>query len=134
VNVAARLVAAAQPGQTLISDSVYRALSGAARCEPLGDLKLKGLDRPVRAWRLGELSSDARPNRGPFVGRHLELEQLKGILAACRANGRGQVVYLRGDAGIGKTRLVEEVTLLATQQGFAAHRGLILDFGVGKGQ
>ncbi|HYM03125.1 MAG TPA: adenylate/guanylate cyclase domain-containing protein [Stellaceae bacterium] len=134
VNIAARLVAAAQPGQTIISDPVYRALSGAAKCEPLGEIRLKGLDKPMRAWRLGELSTDVRSNRGPFVGRVLELDQLKGILAACRTTGSGQVVYLRGDAGIGKTRLVEEVTRLAVQHGIAAHRGLVLDFGVGRGQ
>ena len=41
---------------------------------------------------------------------------------------------MRGEAGIGKTRLVEEMRRFAEAQGFATHRGLVLDFGVGKGQ
>jgi tetratricopeptide (TPR) repeat protein len=47
---------------------------------------------------------------------------------------RGRVVYVRGDAGIGKTRLVNEVRRVAEIQGFAVHRALVFDFGVGKGQ
>ena len=53
---------------------------------------------------------------------------------ACRETGAGQAVVLRGEAGIGKTRVVEEFTALARAQDFSAHKGLVLDFGVGKGQ
>ena len=47
VNLAARLDDRAGPGETLISDAVYTAVSGVARCEPLGEVSVKGLDRPV---------------------------------------------------------------------------------------
>jgi class 3 adenylate cyclase len=46
VNLAARLVAAAAPGQTLLSDRVFRALGGRGVCEPIGELQFKGLDAP----------------------------------------------------------------------------------------
>jgi hypothetical protein len=42
-----------------------------------------------------------RSNRGPLVGRHLELEQLRAVLSACRTDGRGRAFYVRGEAGIG---------------------------------
>jgi class 3 adenylate cyclase/tetratricopeptide (TPR) repeat protein len=135
VNLAARLVAAAGAGQTLISDGVYRALSGRGVCDSLGQMQFKGIDGPMRVWRLRGISGEAVPaNRSPFVGREAELEQFKGILGACLSRHGGQVVYVRGEAGIGKTRLVEEMRRIAEARGFTIHRALVLDFGVGKGQ
>lgn len=135
VNLAARLVALAGPGQTFLSEGVYRALSDRGICEPLGGTEVKGFDAPVRIWRLASLSGDPVPaNRSVFVGRAAELDQFKGVLAAIVARQRGQVLYVRGEAGIGKTRLVEEMRRVAELAGFTAHRALVLDFGVGKGQ
>ena len=135
VNLAARLVAAAGPGQTLLSDGVYRALSGRGVCEALGEIQLKGFEAPTRAWRLRGLSDEPlAATRSSFVGREAELEQFKSILSACLDRRSGQVVYVRGEAGIGKTRLVEEMRRFAEAAGFVTHRGLVLDFGVGKGQ
>jgi class 3 adenylate cyclase/tetratricopeptide (TPR) repeat protein len=135
VNLAARLVALAGPGQTFLSEGVYRALSDRGICEPLGQTEVKGFDAPVRIWRLASLSGDTAPaNRSAFVGRAAELDQFKGVLAATVARRRGQVLYVRGEAGIGKTRLVDEMRRLAEVNGFTAHRGLVLDFGVARGQ
>src|SRR5262249_47020233 len=47
VNLAARLVGAAGPGETLVSDGVYRALSGRGMCDGLGEMQLKGIDAPT---------------------------------------------------------------------------------------
>lgn len=135
VNLAARLVAAAAPGETLIADGVYRAVSGRSVCDALGERLFKGIEGPVRVWRLRGISGEpATTSRSPFVGREAELEQFKGILGACLSRRGGQVVYVRGEAGIGKTRLVEELRRVAAAQGFAIHRALVLDFGMGKGQ
>ena len=135
VNLAARLVAAAGPGQTLLSDGVYRALSGRGVCDALGEIQLKGFETPTRAWRLRGLLGEPLPaTRSSFVGREAELEQFKSILSACLGRQSGQVVYVRGEAGIGKTRLVDEMRRFAEAAGFVTHRGLVLDFGVGKGQ
>ena len=135
VNLAARLVAAAGPGQTLLSDGVYRALFGRAVCDALGEIRLKGFEVPTRAWRLRGLSGEPlAAARSSFVGRVAELEQFRGIVNACLGRRSGQVVYVRGEAGIGKTRIVEEMRRFAEAAGFATHRGLVLDFGVRKGQ
>jgi class 3 adenylate cyclase/tetratricopeptide (TPR) repeat protein len=135
VNLAARLVGAAGAGQTLISEGVQRALSGRGICDALGQMQFKGTDGPVRVWSLRGLSGEpASASRSPFVGRGAELEQFKGILGACSTTRTGQLVYVRGEAGIGKTRLVEEMRSLAAARGFAIHRALVLDFGVGKGR
>ncbi|SDR00488.1 Tetratricopeptide repeat-containing protein [Rhizobiales bacterium GAS113] len=135
VNLSARLVAAAGPGQTLISDEVHGALSGRAECDALGDMQFKGIDAGVRVWCLRGISGEQpAASRSPFVGRAAELEQFAGMIGACLARRSGQVVYVRGEAGIGKTRLVDEMRRIAEAQGFAVHRALVLDFGVGKGR
>jgi class 3 adenylate cyclase/tetratricopeptide (TPR) repeat protein len=135
VNLAARLDDLAEPGQTLIADAVYRAVSAAVDCAALGEVPVKGLERPVRVWRARGLAAEAgSARRGPLVGRKSELRQFAGVLEACRETGTGQAILLRGEAGIGKTRLVEEFAALARAQGFSDHKGLVLDFGVGKGQ
>jgi class 3 adenylate cyclase/tetratricopeptide (TPR) repeat protein len=135
VNLAARLVAAAAPGQTLISEGVYREIAGRSSCEGLGEMQFKGADGLARVWRLHGLSGEpTSASRSPFVGRAAELEQFKGILGACLSRQGGQVVYVRGEAGIGKTRLVDEMRHVAEAQGFRIHRALVLDFGMGKGQ
>ena len=137
VNLAAaRLVAAAAPGQTLLSEGVFRALGGLGVCDFIEELPLKGIDAPVRAWRLSGISGDATvaANRSAFVGREAELDQFKGILEASLGRRAGHVVYVRGEAGIGKTRLVEQMRSFAEARGFRTHRSLVLDFGVGRGQ
>jgi class 3 adenylate cyclase/tetratricopeptide (TPR) repeat protein len=135
VNLAARLVAEAGPGQTLIADSVHRALSGRSISDALGAMQLKGVAGPVRVWSLRGVSGESSPaNRSPFVGRESELQQFRAIVAVCLSRRSGQLVYVRGEAGIGKTRFVEEMRVIAEAKGFQSHRGLMLDFGLGKGQ
>ena len=134
VNLAARLVALAQPGETLISDTVYSALSGQAECDAREAVAVKGLQHPVRLWNLRGLAAEKRDTQKRLVGRRAELEQFGGILSACLATGKGRLVYIRGDPGIGKTRLLAEMTHLAGSRGFSRHEGLVLDFGIGRGQ
>jgi class 3 adenylate cyclase/tetratricopeptide (TPR) repeat protein len=134
VNLAARLVAAAGPGETLISASVRNALAGRAVSEARGEMALKGIVGSVAVWQLRGLASEPAAARSSFVGREAELEQFRSMLGACLARRSGQVVYVRGEAGIGKTRLVGEMRQAGEAAGFAVHRALILDFGVAKDQ
>jgi class 3 adenylate cyclase/tetratricopeptide (TPR) repeat protein len=132
VNLASRLTDAAASGVILISDAVRRMLPPRFVCREASTLAIKGLAEPVRAWRLVGIGEPAGENR-PFVGRRAELAQFRGALDACRSAGTGQTVVIRGEAGIGKTRVVEEFQILATAAGFACHVALVLDFGAGTG-
>ena len=134
VNLAARLTDRAQSGEILISDAVRRLLPERFACVELPAAEVKGLAAPVAAWRLSGVTEAGPPPRRPFVGRRAELAQFRGVLEACRESGAGQTVYLRGSAGIGKTRLIEEFRRQAEALGFAGHVGLVLDFGTGAGQ
>ena len=135
VNLAARLTDTAGPGEILIAAAVHRAVAEIVEAEDQGEIAVKGLTDPERAHAVRGLRAggDGHDDR-PFVGRRAEARQFTGALDACLETGVGQAVYLRGEAGIGKTRLVEEFQRLATVGGFACHRALALDFGVGKGQ
>jgi len=135
VNLAARLAEMASPNETLISDSVQIANQKFTDTEMVGDVMLKGLSNPVKVWRLTSITdTHSKAKRRPLVGRKAELRQFRGILETCNETGTGHVLYVRGEAGIGKTRLIEEFAVLAESRGFECHTGLVLDFGVGRGQ
>ncbi len=135
VNLAARLDDLAGPGQTLVSDAVYRDVADQADCEEVGTIPIDGFEQPVKVWSVGSFGvRDSQQNQRPFVGRRAEVRQFTGAIEACRETGRGQAVYVRGEAGIGKTRLIEEFRAVAEAHDFAYHSGLVFDFGVGRGQ
>jgi class 3 adenylate cyclase/tetratricopeptide (TPR) repeat protein len=133
VNLASRLADAAPAGTILISAAVRRMLPPSFMCSRVATLTVKGLSEPVSAWRLVALGQ-APAERPPFVGRRAELAQFQGALGACRETGTGQSIVVRGEAGIGKTRVAEEFQAQAERLGFACHTGLVLDFGAGIGQ
>jgi class 3 adenylate cyclase/tetratricopeptide (TPR) repeat protein len=114
-NVANRLQQAAEPGRVLISESTHRLVGGYFHTRPLGGLSVKGKAEPVAAWdvigaREARTRLEVEADRGltPFVDREHELHLLFETFAKARA-GRGQVVFLVGDPGIGKSRLLLEL-------------------------
>jgi class 3 adenylate cyclase/tetratricopeptide (TPR) repeat protein len=133
VNLAARLNTLSQTGQTIISDSVWRSISHAFDAQPLGEVVVKGFDRPISVWKIAG-PRRAAAERRTFIGRQTELRQLLGVLDAVEQTHSGLAVCVRGEAGIGKSRLIEELRRHAQSKGFACHTGWVLDFGVGKGQ
>jgi class 3 adenylate cyclase/tetratricopeptide (TPR) repeat protein len=133
VNLAARLVASATDDETLISESLRGLVFAAVEAQALGERAIKGLAAPVPIWKLLGLR-DVRPEHSPLVGRHAELAQVSSAMDVVRDRGTGLTIFVRGDAGIGKSRLVTEFRERARQRGFDVPLGQVLDFGVGKGQ
>lgn len=112
-NLAARIQQEAQPGQLLVADATLQLIGGAFVTEELGEVQLKGIERPVRLHRIvAEREVDSRFDavRGailsPFIGRVHELGLLLERWATACA-GQGQTVLVSGEAGIGKSRLVQ---------------------------
>ncbi len=134
VNLASRLTELAKTGETLVSEAVRAALEDWLNVEALGESPIEGLAQPVKVWRLEGLRARATTAHRRFVGRKPEIRQFAGAIASCLETGSSQVIFVRGEAGIGKTRLVAEFQRLAEDNGFATHTALVLDFGVGKGQ
>jgi class 3 adenylate cyclase/tetratricopeptide (TPR) repeat protein len=115
VNLASRMEQLADPGAVFLSDSTYQAVRDYVECEPMGALEVKGKSEPVVAYRaVREMATRSRlevaASRGltPFVGRHEELAQLRHSIEHVK-QGAGQVVFLSGEAGIGKSRLLLEL-------------------------
>ena len=131
VNLAARLADLAGPGELLVSDSIRLAIGSAGRFEDRGEHQLQGIAGAVQVYRLLALGDPE--DTGSFVGRGAELAQLTMLLARTERTWRGELVLVRGEAGIGKTRLLRELQRRAEEAGVACHAALVLDFGSGEG-
>lgn len=130
MHLAGVLAGAADADELLLSDAVHQSVAHLVEHAEPRTIVAPISGKSIEAWRSVSLSSDGVA-RTAFVGRHAELAQLAGALKTCLDTGRGLVVHVRGEAGIGKTRLVEEFQRLAAEQGFECHTGLVLDFGAG---
>src|SRR6202165_2287224 len=131
-NIAARLLEKAVSGETLVSDDVYKATNHVVAYEPLGPLALKGVGHPVEAWRPTGIRSSA-PEAHALVGRRSELGQFRAVLDACVDGVAGAALLIRGEAGIGKTRLIDELQSVAAAAGMSCTAGFVLDFGTARG-
>src|SRR5215510_1529850 len=112
-NLAARLQEVAEPDTVVISAATSRLIRGFFACRDRGFHTLKGLSTPVQVYRvLGESGARSRlevaatAGLTPLVGREKEVGLLLGRWERAKG-GAGQVVLLSGEAGIGKSRLVE---------------------------
>jgi class 3 adenylate cyclase len=112
-NLAARLQGLAAPNMVVISAATARLVQGYFTCQELGPHALKGLERPVHVSQvLGESAAQSRLDVAathgltPLVGREEEVGLLLRRWAQSQ-DGLGQVVLLSGEAGIGKSRLVQ---------------------------
>jgi class 3 adenylate cyclase/tetratricopeptide (TPR) repeat protein len=113
-NIAARVQAAAEPGSVVISEATQRLVAGLFIVEDRGAQALKGIERPVRLYRVIRPSGargrfEAATLAGgltPFVGREDELRSLRSRWERV-LEGEGQVVTIIGEAGIGKSRLLQ---------------------------
>lgn len=109
-NVAARLQQLAEPGQILLGDTTRRFIEPYFELRELGPVALRNRQEPVRVWALGPARPRAAAPRtlSPLLGRDEPLAVLERA-AAQAASGRGQAVYVVGEAGIGKSRLLLEL-------------------------
>jgi predicted ATPase/class 3 adenylate cyclase len=134
VNLAARLMQAAAPGQILVSKVTQQSAGEAFNWESLPDLKVKGKAEPVPVFSLAGLRERQtirlqEPRYAlPMVGREAELalieEKLEQVL-----QGRGQLIGVSAEAGMGKSRLVAEVIRLAYERELVGYGGECQSYG-----
>jgi hypothetical protein len=106
----------AAPGSILLTAEVLRLAEGYVGVKPLGPMSVKGLSAPIEVYEVTgagpvrtRLQAGAARGLTTFVGRDREVVQLRQALGRAAA-GHGQVVALVGEPGVGKSRLVWEVT------------------------
>jgi class 3 adenylate cyclase len=125
IVTAARLQSLARPGEVLVDEMTVRAGRDRLEVVDRGTIVLRGHAAPVHVLEVvrdvrGEGWNPETPRtRGPFVGRHAELARIEGVLDACAEAGRGGVVLLEGEAGIGKSRLLAHVEAHVRARGLA---------------
>src|SRR3989441_7274968 len=112
-NIAARLQGLAAPNTLVISATTFQLLGGFFACQPLGTPLLKGVVQPLAVYRVlyesmarSRLEAAGSTGWTPLVGREQEIGLLLERWAQVK-EGIGQVVLLSGEAGIGKSRLVQ---------------------------
>jgi ABC-type oligopeptide transport system substrate-binding subunit/class 3 adenylate cyclase len=134
VNVAARLQSAAEPGSVLVDDATHRAVERLFDWGERLELDLKGKGEAVAAWPVRGVAAEGRTQRGlpgvetRLVGRSRELGLGREALEALRS-GSGGVLVVSGDAGIGKTRLLNELRELAEKEGSSWLEGRCVSYG-----
>jgi class 3 adenylate cyclase len=115
-NLAARLQALSGPDAILISAATHDLVGDIFACEGLGAHALKGIAEPVQVWRVAGLREEEEEEDAefettaadfPLVGRDEEVGLLRRAWQQTKEEGHGQVVFVSGEAGIGKSALID---------------------------
>ncbi|GAB4199634.1 MAG: adenylate/guanylate cyclase domain-containing protein [Roseiflexaceae bacterium] len=131
VNVAARLMSKAEPGEILISGAIQKAVAAEFMLETRPPIRLKGKADPlvlaaVRAQRTQRPIRLEEPNYAlPLIGRNTELGLLRRAIEQVLA-GHPQIIGISAEAGLGKSRLIAEGIRLARRRGLIGYGGACL--------
>jgi class 3 adenylate cyclase/tetratricopeptide (TPR) repeat protein len=127
VNVAQRLQAIAQRGEILVEALTHRLAYQRFTFESLGHVRVKGRSAPLLAYRLVGFRTQTEGGTGPtfgteMVGRDGELAAVREAVANV-AKGSGRVVFVTGEAGVGKSRLIAEARRAEAQRPILLREG-----------
>ena len=127
VNTASRLQTSAAPGQVVVGPETHAATREVFRFEPLGEVVARGREEPVEAWvALEAITAPGRRARRPevpLIGRDAEVSLLCSAMTTAITYRRPHLGVLVGEAGMGKSRLAEEVAEHARRE----HGAIVLE-------
>jgi class 3 adenylate cyclase/tetratricopeptide (TPR) repeat protein len=125
-NLAARLMSTAEPGQIVVTGTVAKAMAGDYTFQELGQVPLKGVAEPVTLYALQggqrlQVATEmlSQQTHKAMVGRAREKALLSEGLRALQETGQSQLIFIQGEAGIGKSRLAADVLEQAKTAGLA---------------
>ncbi len=134
VNVAARLMQAAQPGHSVVSGFTQRYVKGKFLWRTFPPLQVKGkvepipIGEPLAVRDRGASHLQEPAYTLPMVGREAELRLAEAKIALV-LQGQGQIIGVTADGGMGKSRLGAEIVRRAAEQGLAVHAGACHSYG-----
>ncbi|HJP66434.1 MAG TPA: tetratricopeptide repeat protein [Actinomycetota bacterium] len=109
VNLASRLQEAAEPGEVLVGDTTWQLTRDVVEFGPPRPIEARGFDGDVHGYPVTALSGRSTRRTIPLVDRRREVALLQDAFERVRETSRPHLVTLLGEAGIGKSRLVEEL-------------------------
>jgi tetratricopeptide (TPR) repeat protein len=134
-HLAARMQELSSPGSALMSSSTLRQVEGFVFVQSLGPVQAKGISQPVQAYSLvGATTARTRVQAGaargltPLVGRNAEIEIFNKLVERASA-GRGQILAMIGEPGVGKSRLVHEFTRHRLPAGWLVLEAMSVSYG-----
>ena len=126
VNLAARLMSAASPGEILVSQQTREEAGPRFEVEEISPISVKGKEEPIQ---VGLLEAEhhvsvigATERTGTLLGRETEVDLLHGLCAEVES-GNGRTIVISGETGIGKSRLVLEYQDYLHDRGWTIYRG-----------
>lgn len=131
VNLAARLCDLAKRGEILLSDDLASAVAQRYALEDFGRHQLDGFAAAQAVFRLSSLEPKPDIEDLPFVGRKAELRQIEAQFDLTSREKTGRIVYIRGEAGIGKSRLLDQAMSAARQRNCRCLSAAVMSFGAG---
>ena len=129
INMASRLQKKADPGEVLLSQATHDEVAAHFECIDVGPVRVKGKDKPLCAYRVMRARPSLDIAARPLVGRDGQLSAFVALARSCIDSGRGQLVIVQGEVGIGKTRLATEYARRARMLGYACHSATVQTFG-----
>ena len=134
-HMAARMQELAAGGTTLMTASTLRQVEGFVQVKSVGAVQVKGVSRPVEAFEVVAATTartrvQAAATRGltPLVGRQSEIEVFNKLVEQA-ASGKGQILSMVGEPGMGKSRLVHEFTRHQLRPGWLVLEGASVSYG-----
>ena len=136
VNTAARLQTAADPGRIYVDAATHALTASVVDYDDVGERSLKGKAEPQRLFAVRGVRREREPGTGvgaPMIGRERELGLLRDLFEVAAAEGRPRLVVVDGDAGVGKSRLLEEFERWVDSRPGTTrwHRGRCIAYGDG---
>jgi class 3 adenylate cyclase/tetratricopeptide (TPR) repeat protein len=128
VNAAARLQAAAQPGEVLVGGTTHTLTKDAVSFGPEQEVEAKGFADSLSGYRVESLTTRSVRRTIPFVGRANELDILRGSVARVSATKTPLLVSILGEPGVGKSRLADEL-IAGLDAGITVLRGQAQAYG-----